>query len=66
MIEKEKDVIDCLLSENFMEFSKSIAEIFSKKKKKKDYLRQVYEKVHQELKELDARAKKLNSDFESW
>ncbi len=58
--------IDYLLSENFIEFSKNIAEIYSEKKKKKDYLKQIYEKTQSEIKELDNKAKKLNSDFESW
>lgn len=60
------DNIDCLLSENFIEFSKNIADIYSEKKKKKEYLKQIYEKTQFEIKELDNKAKKLNSDFESW
>lgn len=60
------DNIDYLLSENFIEFSKNIADIFSEKKKKKEYLKQTYEKIQQEIKELDNKAKKLNLEFESW
>jgi ABC-type Zn uptake system ZnuABC Zn-binding protein ZnuA len=60
------DNIDYLLSENFIEFSKNIADIYSEKKKKKEYLKQIYEKTQAEIKELDNKAKKLNSDFESW
>lgn len=62
----EKENIDYLLSERFIEFSQAIAEIYSEKKKKKEHLKQVYEKIQLEIKELDNRAKKLNSDFESW
>jgi predicted nucleic acid-binding Zn-ribbon protein len=60
------DNIDYLLSDNFIEFSKNISDIYSEKKKKKEYLKQVYEKVQLEIKDLDNKAKKLNSDFESW
>lgn len=58
--------IDYLLSENFIEFSKNIADIFNEKKKKKEHLKQIYEKIQQEIKELDNKAKKLNLEFESW
>lgn len=60
------DNIDYLLSDNFIEFSKNISEIYSEKKKKKEYLKQVYEKTQVEIKDLDNKARKLNSDFESW
>jgi chaperonin cofactor prefoldin len=60
------DNIDYLLSENFIEFSKNIADIFSEKKKKKEHLKQIYEKIQLEIKELDNKAKKLNSEFEAW
>lgn len=62
----DKDNIDYLLSDNFIEFSKNIAEIYSEKKKKKEHLKQVYEKIQSEIKELDGKAKKLNFEFESW
>jgi hypothetical protein len=62
----EKENIDYLLSEKFIEFSREIAEIYSEKKKKKEYLKQVYEKIQLEIKDLDNKAKKLNSEFESW
>lgn len=58
--------IECLLSENFIEFSKSIEEIYLEKKKKKERLKQLYEEIQTEIKELDTRAKKINSEFESW
>jgi chaperonin cofactor prefoldin len=62
----EKENIDYLLSEKFIEFSQGIVEIYSEKKKKKEYLKQVYEKIQLEIKDLDNKAKKLNSEFESW
>jgi len=58
--------IECLLSENFLEFSKAISEIYLEKKKKKEHLKQLYESVQSEIKDLDNKAKKLNSDFELW
>ena len=60
------DNVDYLLSENFIEFSKNIADIFREKKKKKEHLKQIYEKIQLEIKELDNKAKKLNLEFESW
>jgi hypothetical protein len=62
----EKENIDYLLSEKFIEFSQEITAIYAEKKKKKEYLKQIYEKVQAELKDLDNKAKKLNSEFESW
>jgi len=62
----EKENIDYLLSEKFIEFSQEIAAIYAEKKKKKEYLKQIYEKIQAELKDLDNKAKKLNSEFESW
>lgn len=69
-MEKNKSLddknIECLLSENFLEFSKSISEIYLEKKKKKEHLKQVYESIQSEIKELDNKAKKINHDFEAW
>ncbi len=62
----EKENIDYLLSEKFIEFSQEITAIYAEKKKKKEYLKQIYEKIQAELKDLDNKAKKLNSEFESW
>lgn len=64
-VTEDKD-IGYLLTDNFIEFSKAIEEIYLEKKKKKDHLKQVYESIQSEIKELDNKAKKLNSDFESW
>lgn len=58
--------LDFLLTDNFQEFSAKIAEIHSEKKKKKESLKQIYEKTQQELKQLDNQAKILYEEFEQW
>jgi len=67
---KKKDELDkqleFLLTDNFQEFSLKIAEIHSEKKKKKEVLKQIYEKTQQELKQLDNQAKTIYEEFELW
>lgn len=67
---KKKDELDkqleFLLTDNFQEFSSKIAEIHSEKKKKKEALKQIYEKTQQELKQLDNQAKTIYEEFENW
>lgn len=67
---KKKDEVDknleFLLTDNFQEFSAKIAEIHNEKKKKKETLKQVYEKTQQELKQLDNQAKSIYEEFEQW
>lgn len=67
---KKKDELDkqleFLLTDNFQEFSLKIAEIHSEKKKKKEALKQIYEKTQQELKQLDNQAKTIYEEFELW
>jgi len=58
--------IDYILSDEFVAFSQKIAAIHAKKKKKKEELRQYYETVQAEIRELDAEAKKLHEEFEQW
>lgn len=69
-IVKKKDEsdrqIEFLLTDNFQEFSAKISEIHSEKKKKKEYLKQVYEKTQQEIKQLDNQAKNVYEEFEQW
>lgn len=64
--DKSGEKLDYLLSDNFQEFASKISEIHSEKKKKKEYLKQIYEKVQNEMKELDNKAKLLNDEFEQW
>lgn len=67
---KKKDEVDkqieFLLTDNFQEFSEKIAEIHIEKKKRKEALKQVYEKTQQELKQLDNQAKNIYEEFEQW
>lgn len=63
---EKEDRLDYLLTDNFQEFAAKIAQIHADKKKKKESLKQIYEKVQQELKQLDLEAKKIYDDFENW
>jgi len=55
-----------LLTEEFVAFSTKIKAIFDEKKAKKAELKAVYDKVQNEIKALDAEAKKLEDDFNAW
>jgi hypothetical protein len=65
-----KDEIDkqleFILTDNFQEFSEKIAEIHNEMKKRKEALKQAYEKTQQELKQLDNQAKNIYEEFEQW
>jgi len=67
---KKKDEVDkqleFLLTDNFQEFSAKIAEIHAERKKKKEVLKQIYEKTQQEIKQLDNQAKLVYEEFENW
>lgn len=60
------DKTDFLLTDEFVEFSQRIAALHAEKKKKKQELKEFYEKIQAEMKELDAQAKKLSDDFDRW
>lgn len=55
-----------LLTEEFVSFSKRIAEIFEAKKAKKQELKNFYEKIQAELKALEEEAKEAEAEFESF
>lgn len=55
-----------LLSDEFIEFSKKISDIHSKKKALKAELKEFYDKVSSQIKTLDKEAVILNDEFEAW
>lgn len=58
--------VETILSDKFLEFSEKIKELHARKQQKKGELKAFYEKVQVELKALDAEAKELIEEFESW
>ena len=60
------DKTDFLLTDEFMEFSQKIAVLHAEKKKKKQELKEFYEKIQGEMKELDNQARKLSDEFDKW
>jgi iron-sulfur cluster repair protein YtfE (RIC family) len=64
--DKKDNQFDYLLTDNFQEFALKISEIHSEKKKKKEHLKQVYENLQNEMKELENKARQLNEEFEQW
>lgn len=64
MTRKEK--MDYLLSEEFVEFSQKISKIFEKKKAKKLELKNFYDQIQLDLKNLEEEAKKLEQEFEAF
>jgi hypothetical protein len=57
---------DYLLTDEFVAFSQKIAQIFESKKAKKLELKNFYEKIQLELKNLEEEAKLAESEFESF
>lgn len=55
-----------LLTEEFISFSQKIKEVFERKKVKKKELKDFYEKIQAEIKEIDLEATKLEKEFEDW
>jgi predicted nucleic acid-binding Zn-ribbon protein len=55
-----------LLTDEFVAFSAKIAAIHEKKKAKKAELKQFYDKIKAEEKELDEEAKNAEDEFQSW
>lgn len=58
--------LDTLLTDEFVVFSQKVSEIHVEKKKMKQELKDVYEKINTKMKELDLEAKLLNENFEKW
>jgi predicted phage-related endonuclease len=58
--------LDTLLTDEFVVFSQKVSEIHIEKKKMKQELKDVYEKINAKMKELDTEAKSLNENFEKW
>lgn len=62
----EKNQIDLLLSDEFVEFSAKIAEIHNTKKKMKEDFKKTYEEFQAKLASLDTTAAELTNAWESW
>ncbi len=60
------DDIGLFLSDEFVHFSKKIAEVHAKKKEMQVKLKEVYAKFQKEGTKLDEEAKLLQSDWETW
>jgi len=58
--------LDTLLTDEFVVFSQKVSEIHIEKKKMKQELKDVYEKINAKMKELDMEVKSLNENFEKW
>lgn len=58
--------IDALLSDEFVTFSQRVSEIHQEKKKMKQELKEMYEKIQIKIKDLDSQAKSLAENFEKW
>ena len=58
--------LDTLLTDEFVVLSQKVSEIHVEKKKMKQELKDVYEKINTKMKELDLEAKLLNENFEKW
>jgi len=65
-LEENMEKNEYLLTEEFVEFSKKISQIFEDKKIKKLELKTFYEKVQLELKALEEEAKTLELAFEEF
>ena len=55
-----------LLTDEFISFSTKIKSIYEQKKAKKAELKAFYDKVQNELKELDVQAKSVEDEFNKW
>ncbi len=65
-LEENMEKNEYLLTEEFVEFSKKISQIFEDKKIKKLELKTFYERVQLELKALEEEAKTLELAFEEF
>jgi hypothetical protein len=55
-----------LLTDEFLDFANKIKAVHEEKKAKKAELKSFYEKIQNELKALDAKAKALEEEFNAW
>lgn len=58
--------IDVFLSDQYVEFSKKIAEIHTKKKTMKEEFKAKFEEFNKQLKVLDDEARKAVAEWEAW
>lgn len=56
--------LDLLLSDEFVEFSKKIAEVHARRKAKQDEIQTLFAKAKAELSQIEAEAKGLVDDWE--
>ena len=56
--------IDVYLSDEFVEFSKQIADIHAKKKAKQEELKHLFESAKAQIKAFDDQASKLKADWD--
>lgn len=59
------DDVERLLSEDFVEFSKKISELYSVKREKKQSFKVVYEQYQKDIADLEEQAHQLKVEFES-
>jgi len=59
------DDVERLLSEDFIEFSKKIADLYAIKREKKQAFKIVYEQYQKEIADLEEQAHQLKVEFES-
>lgn len=59
------DDVERLLSEDFIEFSKKISELYAVKREKKQAFKIVYEQYQKDIADLEEQAKVLKTEFES-
>ena len=60
------DNLEHILSDVFVEFSQSIAEIHLAKKTRKQEFKEVYDEYHADIKALDEQAQQEIKKFEEW
>lgn len=58
--------LNYFLSDQFIEFSKKIAEIHEQKKNKTKELKKIYEEFQSQIKDLENQANVLAAEFEEW
>ena len=58
--------MDWLLSDEFVEFSKKVAEIYTEKKRLKQEMQELYKSLQAQAKLLDDEAAILQEEFEEW
>lgn len=59
-------VLDFVMTDEFVEYSKQIAELHAAKKAKADEIRAIVTKAKEEMAAMDAKAVELTEAFEEW